>query len=196
MGSILGYSTHWVVLNNISTWWLLVWCVLALTDLSAEQRLHVSQRPGDVTTKAISILQIRKQHYSTEICYLIPEILHLSMNDMKSIESDLWRPTYRITPHTTRTFIHCRTYVKEGVRVINGYINQNIFYSDSIDVWAWSKILWWVPIVYWPVTMTTLWWLPFWYPGRTRSCLKIDFSRTVNWYHLHSDPEHYKHSTI
>ena len=34
---------------------------------------------------------------------------------------------YRITPHTTRTFIHCRTYVKEGVRVINGYINQNIF---------------------------------------------------------------------
>ena len=43
---------------------------------------------------------------------------------------------YRITPHTTRTFIHCRTYVKEGVRVINGYINQNIFYSDSIDVWG------------------------------------------------------------
>ena len=34
---------------------------------------------------------------------------------------------YRITPHTTRTFILCRTYVKEGVRVINGYINQNIF---------------------------------------------------------------------
>ena len=43
---------------------------------------------------------------------------------------------YRITPHTTRTFIHCRTYVKEGVRVINGYINQNIFYSDSIDAWG------------------------------------------------------------
>ena len=34
---------------------------------------------------------------------------------------------YRITPHTTHTFILCRTYVKEGVRVINGYINQNIF---------------------------------------------------------------------
>ena len=36
---------------------------------------------------------------------------------------------YRITPHTTRTFIHCSTYVKEGVRVIDGYINQNIFTS-------------------------------------------------------------------
>ena len=35
----------------------------------------------------------------------------------------------RITPHTTHTFIHCSTYVKEGVRVINGYINQNIFTS-------------------------------------------------------------------
>ena len=39
---------------------------------------------------------------------------------------------YRITPHTTHTFIHCSTYVKEGVRVINGYINQNIF----MDVWG------------------------------------------------------------
>ena len=54
---------------------------------------------------------------------------------------------------------------------------------------AWSKILWCVPIVYWPVTMTMLWWLPFWYPGCTRLCLKIDFSRTVNWYHLHSDSD-------
>ena len=40
----------------------------------------------------------------------------------------LWLPIplrtiYRITPHTTRIFIHHNTYVKEGVRVINGYIN-------------------------------------------------------------------------
>ena len=103
---------------------------------------------------------------------------------------------YRITPHTTRTFIHCSTYVKEGVRVINGYINQNIFTSMLWTCGAWWKILWWVPIVYWPVTMTKLWWLPFWYPGCPRWCLKIDFSRTVNWYHLHSDSEHYKHCTI
>ena len=43
---------------------------------------------------------------------------------------------YRITPHTPRTFIHCSTYVKEGVRVIDGYINQNIFYIDAMDVWG------------------------------------------------------------
>ena len=63
---------------------------------------------------------------------------------------------YRITPHTTHTFIHCSTYVKEGVRVFNGYINQNIFTSMLWTCGAWWKILWWVPIVYWPVTMTKL----------------------------------------
>ena len=105
-------------------------------------------------------------------------------------------PIYRSTPRTTHTFIHCSTYVKEGVRVINGYINQNIFTSMLWTCGAWWKIRWWVPIVYWPVTMTKLWWLPFWYLGCPRSCLKIDFSRTVNWYHLHSDSEHYKHCTI
>ena len=83
-----------------------------------------------------------------------------------------------------------------GVRVINGYINQNIFTSMLWTCGAWWKIRWWVPIVYWPVTMTKLWWLPFWYPGCPRWCLKIDFSRTVNWYHLHSYSEHYKHCTI
>ena len=36
---------------------------------------------------------------------------------------------YRITPHTPHTFIQCSTYVKEGVRVINGYIHQNFFTS-------------------------------------------------------------------
>ena len=36
---------------------------------------------------------------------------------------------YRITPHTTRTFIHHNTYVKEGMRVINGYINRTFFTS-------------------------------------------------------------------
>ena len=36
---------------------------------------------------------------------------------------------YRITPHTTHTFIHHNTYVKEGVRVINGYINRTFFTS-------------------------------------------------------------------
>ena len=36
---------------------------------------------------------------------------------------------YRITPHTPRTFIHHNTYVKEGVRVINGYINRTFFTS-------------------------------------------------------------------
>ena len=34
---------------------------------------------------------------------------------------------YRITPHTTRTFIHHNTNVKEGMRVINGYINRTFF---------------------------------------------------------------------
>ena len=36
--------------------------------------------------------------------------------------------TYRITPHTTCTFIHHNTYVKEGVRVINGYINRTFLH--------------------------------------------------------------------
>ena len=36
---------------------------------------------------------------------------------------------YRITLHTTHTFIHHNTYVKEGVRVINGYINRTFFTS-------------------------------------------------------------------
>ena len=65
-------------------------------------------------------------------------------------------PEYRITPHTPRTFIHCSTYIKEGVHVINGYIDQNNFTSMLWTCGAWWKILWWVPIVYWPVTMTKL----------------------------------------
>ena len=35
---------------------------------------------------------------------------------------------YRITPHTIRTFIHHNTYVKEGVRVINRYINRTFLH--------------------------------------------------------------------
>ena len=31
------------------------------------------------------------------------------------------------------------------------------FYIDAMDVWGMvENIRWWVPIVYWPVTMTTL----------------------------------------
>ena len=65
--------------------------------------------------------------------------------------------SYRITLHTPCTFIHCSTYVKEGVRVINGYINQNIFTPMLWTCGAWSKILGWVPIVYWPVTILIPW---------------------------------------
>ena len=36
---------------------------------------------------------------------------------------------YRINPHTTHTFKHRSTNVKQGVRVINGYKNQNFITS-------------------------------------------------------------------
>ena len=36
---------------------------------------------------------------------------------------------YRITSGTPHTFIQCSNYVKEGLRVKNGYINKNFFTS-------------------------------------------------------------------
>ena len=54
---------------------------------------------------------------------------------------------YRITPRTPRTFIQCSTYVKEGVRVINRYINQN-FFTSMPRVWGHVGQGWKTPFKY------------------------------------------------
>ena len=54
------------------------------------------------------------------VSFTLQRKLHTNMRRMQLLG-------YRITPHTTHTFIHHNTYVKEGVRVINGYIKQNFF---------------------------------------------------------------------
>ena len=54
-----------------------------------------------------------------DLCTLYKKLCSLKLYDY----------TYRITPHTSRTFTQCSTYVKEGVRVINWYIDQNFFTS-------------------------------------------------------------------